>query len=293
MKLTDDKRRFNPDVEENAAPFYAKSGLSEGIRNKIPMTHWHDEPEWITILEGTMDFQVNETIFHLEKGDSIMILPEAIHRNLPMPKDTDFLRIVLNRRLLTQDSDVYRALIRPLLETKSTDYFYVPHTMEGASEVASLLVQLKKLGESEEKEAPLKIISFVHLLLYHMTKMFPPEKIFPEPASTDRLAQKDMVEYIRHHYSERITLQDIANAGNVSKSKCGTLFDKYMGSSPVDYVNNYRLGVSKGLLEYEDSSIADIALSCGFSSQSYFTELFSKRYKMTPREYRQYYRSRQ
>ena len=59
-----------------------------------------------------------------------------------------------------------------------------------------------------------------------------------------------------------------------------------MGSSPIDFVNDYRLEVSRSLLQYTDTSVADIAFNCGFTSQSYFTKLFSRTFHMTPTEFR-------
>lgn len=77
----------------------------------------------------------------------------------------------------------------------------------------------------------------------------------------------------------------------MSRSKCCSIFKTYMDSSPIDYVNGYRLGVSRTLLEYQDTSIQDIAYACGFSSQSYFTKLFSRTFHMTPREFRASHRA--
>lgn len=85
---------------------------------------------------------------------------------------------------------------------------------------------------------------------------------------------------------KRSTLADISAAGKVSRSKCCSLFKIYMGSSPIDFVNDYRLEVSRSLLQYTDTSVADIAFNCGFTSQSYFTKLFSRTFHMTPTEFR-------
>ena len=43
-----------------------------------------------------------------------------------------------------------------------------------------------------------------------------------------------MLSYIREHYAEAVTLEDIAGAANISRSEAGRCFNTYMGCSPVD-----------------------------------------------------------
>ena len=125
------------------------------------------------------------------------------------------------------------------------------------------------------------------MVLYEFCIAFPPEEEGETFASqADRISQKQMVNYINENYGDKITLQNIAEAGKVSKSKCCSLFKTYMGISPIDYVNAYRLRVSRTILEKEDTPISDVAYTCGFSSQSYFTKLFNRTFNMTPRDYR-------
>ena len=68
----------------------------------------------------------------------------------------------------------------------------------------------------------------------------------------------------------------------MSRSKCCQLFKKYVNRTPMDFLNTYRLEMSLRLLKETERPISDISLSCGFTSQSYFTKLFTERYHMTP-----------
>lgn len=64
-------------------------------------------------------------------------------------------------------------------------------------------------------------------------------------------------------------------------------FTKYAGLSPIQYLNQTRLKRAQHLLKNTNYSISDIASSTGFSSQSYFTQIFRKNFNMTPVKYRQ------
>lgn len=105
----------------------------------------------------------------------------------------------------------------------------------------------------------------------------------PDPDST---AQKAMVSYIYQNYSGKITLDDIAAAGHVSRSKCCRIFHDYLRQSPVDFLNRYRLESSRRLLGESGLSVTDTATACGFGHLSYFSKLFRECFGCTPKEYR-------
>ena len=64
-------------------------------------------------------------------------------------------------------------------------------------------------------------------------------------------------------------------------------FTKFTGMSPIQYLNQRRLETACQLLRDTDYSISDISSQTGFSSQSYFTQIFRKFYGITPVKYRQ------
>ncbi len=85
---------------------------------------------------------------------------------------------------------------------------------------------------------------------------------------------------------EKITIEDIANEVGLSQSHFMKYFKNTMGTSFVDYLNEYRLTMASRLLISSDSSILAIASEVGFENLSYFNRIFKKRFGQTPREYR-------
>lgn len=63
-------------------------------------------------------------------------------------------------------------------------------------------------------------------------------------------------------------------------------FTRYKGVSPISYLINRRIDEAKELLTHSNLPIAKIAQSVGFSSQSYFSQVFRKEVHMTPGAYR-------
>lgn len=234
-----------------ARDFYAAEETASHTPGGSPLGHYHKEAECLYVLEGNLSFQVNES------------------------------------RMVLHEGDIRRRLIYPFFDSGEKACLLLPAGHSLSPAVHSLIGEIKDEESSTDPFKGLRIAASLHLLLYRLCQAFPPEDAKkPLPSREDRETQKRMIHYINENFGEKITLDAIAAAGQVSKSKCSSLFRTYIGLSPIDYVNEYRLGVSKSLLEKEDTPIADIAYTCGFTSQSYFTKLFRQSFHMTPREYR-------
>ena len=89
-----------------------------------------------------------------------------------------------------------------------------------------------------------------------------------------------------HLHTEKITLQNIADNLHISISDCSHSFKKFMKESIFEYILHYRIQQSLYLLQDKELSILQISLKVGFSSTSYYSKLFKKYMKMTPKEYR-------
>lgn len=95
------------------------------------------------------------------------------------------------------------------------------------------------------------------------------------------------IEYIDHHLSQSIKLEDLANHLGISKFHFSRLFKKSTGRSPHQYVMQQRIELAKQLLAKADMSISNIALECGFNSQAHLGKYFRYYVGMTPKAYRQ------
>ena len=97
----------------------------------------------------------------------------------------------------------------------------------------------------------------------------------------------EALEYINHHLNEVITLDEVADHVYLSGYYFGKLFKKEVGMNFVDYINEKKINRSMILLQDSTWSIDSIAHSLGFSQSSYFSKLFKRVTKLSPREYRQ------
>ena len=97
---------------------------------------------------------------------------------------------------------------------------------------------------------------------------------------------KSVRKYIDDHYSEKITMEDVAASVSMSPSYLSALFKEKMSMTVHDYLIRVRIEKSIELLGRRDLSIKQVMQQCGIESQSYYNRIFKKMIGLTPGKYR-------
>ena len=95
--------------------------------------------------------------------------------------------------------------------------------------------------------------------------------------------------YIDAHFREPMTLQEIADALNVSTYYMAHVFKDMSGYAPMTYLQKRRIGEAQTLLIHTNKTISEIACSLGYDAQSHFNQQFSRHVGMAPGEFRRQY----
>ena len=103
------------------------------------------------------------------------------------------------------------------------------------------------------------------------------------------IAVKTVLDYIGNHYSEDITVKELAQQVHYNESYFMRTFKKYTGRTLVEYLTDFRLDKSKEFLLQDGCTIEEAAFRAGFSSTSYFTSKFREAFRITPSEFRKIY----
>lgn len=110
--------------------------------------------------------------------------------------------------------------------------------------------------------------------------------------ASKRLGEMDerllrVVEYIKQHIKEELSLEELASMVCITKSHLGRLFRESLGQSPLQFILNTRIKGAQRLLITTEMSVASIAREVGFNDVSYFIRSFRNRLDFTPQEYRE------
>ena len=93
--------------------------------------------------------------------------------------------------------------------------------------------------------------------------------------------------YIDLHFKEALTLDMLAEEAHMNKFYLSHAFKREYGASPINYMITRRIEESKYLLVETDLSLSRIAQLLGFSSLSYFSQVFRRSQGISPMDYRQ------
>ena len=104
-----------------------------------------------------------------------------------------------------------------------------------------------------------------------------------EPLS-DKL--KNILHYLDEHYTEKISLDSLAELFFISKYYLSREFKKQFGTTVIQYILARKISHAKELLRYSTSSIEEISRLCGVEDASYFNKIFKKMEGCTASEYR-------
>jgi AraC-like DNA-binding protein/ligand-binding sensor protein len=92
--------------------------------------------------------------------------------------------------------------------------------------------------------------------------------------------------YIRENYTRKVSLKEVATVSGLSAPYFSTVFKEEMGENLSSYLNRLRVDRAAELLLDTDLSLSEIAGSCGFEDQSWFSKIFKSYTGLSPGKYR-------
>ncbi|MCL2809165.1 MAG: AraC family transcriptional regulator [Treponema sp.] len=139
---------------------------------------------------------------------------------------------------------------------------------------------LKKIEDSSSLE---EIIDFLSGITERMSGM-----IFSFHGVRHYSALRKAERYIWMHYTRKLSLKEIATASGLSAPYFSTVFKEEMGENLSNYLNRLRVEKAASLLVSTSLPISEIAVTCGFEDQSWFSKIFRNNTGFTPGKYREH-----
>lgn len=128
------------------------------------------------------------------------------------------------------------------------------------------------------------LLKELYSLLYALIEEFP--KPFEYKDKELHTYIQDALNFINSNYMHSITVQEIADYVNLSRSYLYKMFIKNLGISPQRYLINLRMYKATLLLKGTKLPIGEVASSVGYSDSLLFSKTFSKHFSMSPLNYR-------
>lgn len=106
--------------------------------------------------------------------------------------------------------------------------------------------------------------------------------------NTDNPVFNEMVEYVRSHFAEKITLDMLSSKYSFSKNYICNMFSKYLNTSLTCYLTNLRMEYAMNMLRDKSRLIKDVAIESGYSDYYHFFKVFKQYYGVSPKEMQDY-----
>lgn len=262
---------------ENNTHIYVED-MTMGIANTIDYAHERHRHDFFAIefiYAGDCMQYINGKTYACIEGTVSLLSPLDDHYFINKNKDTKML-------YLTFSDDVIFKQVWDTLDIESAPYV----TTLSAADTEKLIEDFNIL-QAEARGDALLSTSLVRLTvnkiiinILRSTSNTPAVR----PHKNDSMHKA--ISYVRYHFKEPLTMTETANHCHVTKEHFCKYFKKYTGSTFIEYLVSLRLDYALRLITTTDMPITEICMESGFSSPSYFTKAFYKRFGKKPSQLR-------
>ncbi len=257
-------------------------------RETVPW-HWHKEFEYAIAMPGACTFIVENVSVPLRPGDGIFINSQVLHAVEPPEVDGAMLHsAVFHPRLVggNQETVFWETLVQPLLTDSALRYLVLKPEVPWQAQILDHFHAAWNAMAQEVEDYHNLIRFHLSAALHLLVKNTPSaSQSLSEQERINAARVRGMLEFIQEHYTEELTMQEIAQSISTSNSVCLRCFHQLLGTTPIQYLKNYRLERAAYLLKTTSKTAKEIGMDCGFHDISYFTKSFREKMGCTPKEY--------
>ena len=248
--------------------------------------HHHDFYEIFFLISGDVTYAINSRICRVMPGDILIIGPKELHQVYIRSEASAY-----ERSVLWVDPAILETLSSPecnLLQSMDPENPEAVRQLrlQPTDQKHILLLLEALLHESSEHifGAELQCKSLLTQLMVHINRLAAQEGDYYEAFSSSSHLISQVIDYINHHYSENLSLDNIAEQFFVSKYHLSHEFNRQVGTSIYRYIQKKRLQIARQLLS-QGKKPNNICGECGFGDYAGFYRAFKAEYGFSPRHF--------
>ncbi len=245
--------------------------------------HWHDSIEIIYITQGSTEVLMGQNVYRVQAGECMVINSGTVHstRNLEG-----------NRCILLQ---IPLDVLARYIPDAHKVYFDVPlrsedeRTNRRLEQMKKVICRMRDTDRQKADGYTLRFGSLLYELLYELYHYFRSEwtkLTAPQDMRKEGTRLAEVIDYTDAHYTEAITIAEIAAVIHLQPEYFCRYFKQCMGLTYLEYLNELRLSfVYRDLID-TTLPLYQILERHGFKNYKLFRKLFYKRFQCTPGEMR-------
>ncbi len=235
--------------------------------------HLHKQFELMYVLSGEITVTINNETKELFPGDIAVSFPNTIH-SLKTPGDSRILLMIFDSYLADIPS------VNPLKKKPLSAFIAADRLHKDIPYCMNALLNIPKPYEAGSDSSLVK--GYLTVILCRLLENL---ELTQGQADDLNLVHQVLV-YIDEHFTDPLTLEQIAGKLNTSKYYLSRIFHNQFHTSFNLYLNNQRIRMAKYLLSSTDLSVTEISFQSGFESMRTFYRAFNGICNITPVRYR-------
>lgn len=263
---------------------------SLSMYNGAFLWHWHPEIELTLVLEGEILYRVNDRRYHLHAGEGLFCNCNALHTGESIVgADCRYLSVTFLPRVLYGEkySAIYSRFVRNICGDSECPSICFQPDNGWQTEILEAMERIRLCHDRQPKTLELEVqIELLTIWLSLYRNWLGSHKDREKESDPNQERIRTLLAYIQEHYSEKLTLEELAQQIHICKNECCRMFKKYMNETLFSYLLAYRVNQSLILLSDTDMEITEIAEKCGFANPGYYTRVFKRIREITPMNYR-------
>ena len=249
---------------------------------RIYREHYHTECELSLFVSGSGKYTVNEKEYSFSPGDIFLFGSSEHHCITDIHTELNLLNIHFEPKLLWENSENIELL--SLFFNRNSNFKNIfcnePLLQNKILNIEKELTDMK-VGYITE----IKHLLFSSLIYILRNYDYTNQTEYSEKYHSNIKKMKNVIKYIDENLDKKIQLKDISDIACMSETYFSSVFKKFNGISPWDYITIKRVEKAISLLKTSDLNKLEIAEMCGFSSSSNFYKAFFKITGKTPSDY--------
>lgn len=250
--------------------------------------HWHKHLQFYYFVSGRAALECGRSRFCATSGSIVVINSNELHYLEGLSDDLSFYVIRIDPTFLF--SNQVDLLQTKYLAPLTQNCISFQNLIENDSQILDCVTRIIREYFTKETGYELAVKASIYqlivLLLRGYVSKIMTKNEFEEKSRTLKRFE-DVFQLIENHYTEKISLKELAESMNISSCHFCRTFKQITGKTTTDYINGVRLEKSASFLEQKDLNITEIAMKCGFDSVNYFSRLFKKYYNTSPTKFRE------
>lgn len=277
------------DIAQHGTPAFPVASYLDDLSKYDIEWHWHEEMEAVVLTSGSVIFAAGNRKYTLQAGEGFFINSGALHGAWPVDTSgCQFHSLVFHPRLVggSADSVFYQNYVLPLMENKALEGFVLSPRIGWQADAIDAIEGAWQACAREQVGYEFQVRTNLSQLLCLLQSSDLAIGITNKKQQRSAERIKGMLRYIHDNFPRELNTELIAASVGISESECLRCFRATIGTTPIQYLRQYRIQQSARMLATTQEPVTDVAARCGFQDVSYFTKTFRELRGCAPSEYR-------